>query len=405
MPTASATHASAAVKLIASEKGGFCMAKVKVKAVRHDGQPVKAVADTCCSCSSGCCCGSAKPNAIADAPYITGRIVLSAFDVPQISTKLSGKDLFGTVKVRVGIGRMNYKVEPGLYCVGNPDENSPVLVSTNYKLTFDSLRKQLSGLNLWLLILDTKGVNVWCAAGKGTFGTGELVRRIEAVKLGEIVKHRNVILPQLGATGVAAHEVAKGSGFHVIYGPVRAADVPAFLSAGMKATPEMRTVKFTFADRAKLTPVDFFQWARPLLILFGIMFILNAVGFGRFGVPELAAFLGAVAVGCVITPILLPWIPGRAFSFKGAVMGLLWAAAILILCGGPLHLGYLKTLSFLLLLPAISAYTAMNFTGSSTFTSPTGVNKEMHIAIPAMLVSSALGVVLLLADCVIKLLH
>ena len=89
-----------------------------------------------------------------------------------IPTRLSGRDILGAWKVRWGIGRMNYKVEPGLYKVNEADCNSPVLVSANYKLTFDTLRKNLSGLDCWLLILDTRGVNVWCAAGAITVNPG-----------------------------------------------------------------------------------------------------------------------------------------------------------------------------------------------------------------------------------------
>jgi hypothetical protein len=325
--------------------------------------------------------------------------------VPRVSTELSGKDVIGAWRVRWGIGRMNYKVNPGIYSVGKPDGNSPVLVTANYKLTFDSLRKELAGMNLWILVLDTKGVNVWCAAGKGTFGTKELLHRIETVKLGEIVKHRTVILPQLGATGVAAHEVAKLSGFHVIYGPVRASDIKLFLEAGMKATPEMRTVKFNITDRLVLTPVDLVYWIKPLIIFFGILFLFNALGFGKFGLMELIGFFGAVVTGCVITPILLPWIPGRTFAFTGALLGILWTVALLLLNGGFAQLGILKAVSYLLLLPSVSAYTAMNFTGSSTYTSPTGVNKEMRIAIPIMLGASSLGMILLLADSIIKMFH
>ena len=106
---------------------------------------------------------------------------------------------------------MDYTVEPGIYAVGKPDETSPVLVSANYKLTFDILRKNLSGLDCWLLILDTKGINVWCAAGKGTFGANELVKRIESVVLSKIVKHKKLILPQLGASGVSGYEITNCS--------------------------------------------------------------------------------------------------------------------------------------------------------------------------------------------------
>lgn len=123
---------------------------------------------------------------------------------------------------------MHYQVPPGLYAVGNPDPAAPVLVSANYKLSFDRLRRELNGFNLWILVVDTKGINVWCAAGKGTFGTGELVRRIEQTRLSQVVTGRTLILPQLAAPGVAAHEVLQRSGFKVVYGPVRAADLRSF---------------------------------------------------------------------------------------------------------------------------------------------------------------------------------
>ena len=93
-------------------------------------------------------------------------------------------------------------------------------------------------------MLDTQAINVWCAAGKGTFGTEELVRRIQAVGLRDVVNHRVVILPQLGAPGIAAHEVKKQSGFKAEYGPVRAADLPEYLKSH-EATPEMRRMHFT----------------------------------------------------------------------------------------------------------------------------------------------------------------
>lgn len=349
--------------------------------------------------NTACCCAPAIP----EAPYIIGSTVTAVGAVPAVKTELSAKDVFGAFRVRWGIGRMNYKVEPGIYSIGKPDENAPVLVTANYKLTFDSLRKELTGLNLWILVLNTKGVNVWCAAGKGTFGTKELVFRIKAVKLGEIVKHRTLILPQLGATGVAAHAVTKLSGFHVVYGPVRASDIPEFLNAGMKATPEMREVRFTIKDRAVLTPVDLVYWMKPLVLFFGALFVLNAIGIGRFGLSELIGFLGAVITGSVMTPILLPWIPGRAFSLKGALLGVIWAAACIFFGGGFAGLGVLKAISYILLLPSVSAYTAMNFTGSSTYTSPTGVNKEMHIAIPMILGASFLGMITLIADSLIKI--
>jgi hypothetical protein len=295
---------------------------------------------------------------------------------------------------------MNYKVDPGLYAVGTPTADSPVLVTANYKMTFDRLRKQLGKQDLWIVVLDTDGVNVWCAAGKGTFGTDEVIHRIAEVNLSRVVSHRTVILPQLGAVGVAAHEVLKKSGFRVLYGPVRAKDIPQFFANGMQATESMRTVNFPIGDRAVLTPMELVGAIVPLLIAFGILFLLNAVGFGHYGWVDLYGILGAVFVGAVAAPILLPWIPGRAFSFKGGLLGLFWAIGFLLINGlpGTPVFGWLKAAAYFLLLPTLSGFLTMNFTGSSTYTSLSGVDREMKIAIPVMLFAAVGAVLLLLAS-------
>lgn len=316
------------------------------------------------------------------------------------STELTMRDILGSWKVRWGINRMNYKVEPGLYSIGNPDKSSPVFVSANYKMSFDSLRKELSGLDAYILVIDTKGINVWCAAGKGTFGTTEIINRIAIVQLDKVVSHRNLILPQLGAPGVRAHEVLKYSGFRVIYGPVRAKDIKEFMNAGMKATSEMRSVKFSAYDRLVLTPVELVNILKPSLMIFGVLFILNLIGIGPFGLVDFYGYLGALIVGCVLTPVLLPWIPGRAFAWKGWLLGLIWAIILNLLHGWPSLPQYslLRALGYFLIFPPVSAFLAMNFTGSSTFTSFSGVLKEMKTAIPAIIVSIFLGIILILVN-------
>lgn len=339
------------------------------------------------------------------ASWVTGTVSTIAGPVQQVSTTLTIADMLGSVKARMGINRNNYKVEPGLYCVGNPDSSSTVLVTANYKMTFDSLRNELSGLNVWVLVLDTKGINVWCAAGKGTFGTNELVNRIAKVNLGSIVSHRNLILPQLGAPGVAAHEVMRQSGFRVTYGPVRASDLKVFIENDMKADADMRTVKFTFIDRLVLTPLELVTALKASLIIFGVMFLLNTFGISHFGLIDLYAFLGTIFVGTFLTPVLLPLIPGRAFSFKGWLMGFLWAIGVNLMNGFPSMptYGWLIAASYLLLLPAISSYLAMNFTGCSTYTSFTGVKREMQLALPLIIISLGLGMLLLFVEIVLKL--
>jgi hypothetical protein len=334
--------------------------------------------------------------------WIVGEVAISGLTFPQVSTRLHRADILGSFKARWSSARMSYTVEPGLYAVGWPTATSPVLVSANYKMSFDRLRRTLSGLDLWILVIDTKGINVWCAAGKGTFGTEELVSRIARVRLNEVVKGRSLILPQLGAPGVAAHEVLKRSGFKVIYGPARAVDISEFLRAGQKATPAMRAVRFNFWDRLILTPIELAGVLKPALILLGILFVMTLIrgGPAPFSIllektaASFIPFLGAILAGAFFTPLLLPFITGRAFAWKGWLLGLAWA--ILYLQLTTRWHEWKAVLLYLLLLPSIASYLAMNFTGATTFTSLSGVVKEMKIALPLQIISAGLGILVLI---------
>lgn len=366
------------------------------------------------SCGDGdqpCCgpreaqtpCDDGSAERLAHHPWTTGRTTTPAGDVPIAATRLNGADRLGSLRMRLGIGRTVYTVSPGLYGVGRPDAQSPVYVSANYKLSFDHLRRSLDGLDGWILVLDTRGINVWCAAGKGTFGTDELVRRIESSGLAQVVAHRKLILPQLGAPGVAAHEVTKRTKFHVIYGPVRASDIVEFMRAGMKTTPEMRKIHFALKDRLILTPVEISGVVRHWIfwVLLGL-WALRLLGL-RFIPIDFPAVLAAVLVGAVLTPALLPWIPGRAFAWKGWLLGLSLAAVLIAIHGLPASpAGWAGVLSYVLVLPAVSAFLAMNFTGSSAITSLSGVVKEMRTAVPLIALSAALGVVAMIASAVLK---
>ncbi len=318
-------------------------------------------------------------------------------EIQQVSTKLTLRDVLGAWKVRWGfLGRTNYRVNPGLYAVGQPDEESLVLVSANYKLTFDMLRRELTGLNLWLVILDTKGVNVWCAAGKGTFGTQEIIARLAGVNLAERVSHRTVIVPQLGAPGVDANEVERVTGFRVVYGPVRANDLKEFLKNGLVATKDMRKVTFTLKERIVLTPMELMPTIKTMLFVFGLMFLMNLFAKNSFGLWDVISLVGAVLTGSVFTPILLPVLPGRMFALKGGILGLVWAVWVVWFAGW-LN-GSLLGIGFILTLSAMSAYIAMNFTGSTTFTSFSGVLKEMRRSLPWIIGFGGVGVILILLN-------
>jgi hypothetical protein len=319
-------------------------------------------------------------------------------DIPEVSTTLTFKDYLGAIKVRWGIGRHKYTVEPGLYKVGKPGRESDVFVSANYKLSFDTLRKNLDSVNAWILVIDTKGINVWCAAGKGTFGTDNLVRSIKNSSLENIVNHRRIIVPQLGAVGVAAHKVKEKSGFRVIFGPTMARDIKTFVAAGYKATPAMRRMTFPIQERAKLIPVDFMYGKYKLLIVMAILFFfsgLDRTGFLFTKMFETSLFplmnvFGAYLAGIVIAPLLLPLVPFRAFALKGAFWGAIFTFCVYLLWQVPLIEGV--ALGFINI--SIASFVTMNFTGSSTYTSLSGVKREMKWAIPFQISFAAVGLIL-----------
>ncbi len=299
---------------------------------------------------------------------------------------------------------MQFTVDPGLYALGNPDDKTRVFVTANYKMSFDRLREALMGRDAWILVLDTNGINVWCAAGKRTFGTEELVQRIASSDLAKIVTHRELILPQLSGPGIAAHQIKKLSGFKVIYGPIESRDLPSFLDAGCKATREMRKKTFSTRERTVLVPVELMGALKWTLFILPCLFFLGGLGGEggfwagamRYGLFSVIAFLSAVASGAVLTPILLPWLPGRAFSFKGLVMGIIMAILVAFFWPGDFNewAGRAEIFAWFFLIPAISAFLAMDFTGASTYTSLSGVRKEMGLAVPLEIVGCGIGLLL-----------
>jgi acetyl-CoA decarbonylase/synthase complex subunit gamma len=337
--------------------------------------------------------------------WIIGTVESAAGPVYRVSTVLTGADLWGHFLCRISGHRNDYKIPPGLYAAGNPGPRSDVFASANYKMSFDKLRAALDGMDAWVLVLDTGGINVWCAAGKGTFSTEELIGRLRSEKLSEVVSHKGkrIVVPQLGAAGVSAHVVARETGFKVGFGPVAARDIPAYVAAGYKADRRMKTVPFGILDRLVLTPMEIIpamKWY-PLFFIFVLaIFGINPSGVSisdalSFGAPYLLLGLVAVFSGAFVTPLLLPWIPFRSFAVKGWITGLavvyivtrfLWAG------GRPSS----ELASFtMLFFPLVGSYLALQFTGSTTFTGMSGVKRELKTALPLYMIFAAVSVILL----------
>jgi len=319
--------------------------------------------------------------------------------VPKVKTHLERPDFLGTITVRLGIRRSEYKIAPGLYCVGDPGQDSPVLVTANYKLSFDAVRKELASLDAWVLVVDTRGINVWCAAGKALFSTREVVDCIHRSKLEKVVRHNQLILPQLAATGVSAQQVKKESGFKVLWGPVRAKDIQSFITKGRNIDKFMRQVTFSLGERIVLIPVELSHLPKPTMWLLPAIFLLSGIGPEVFslrdaffrGLMVFAAYVAGILSGAVAVPILLPWIPVRAFALKGMLTGI--AAGLVVVAAFYNSILWVEAIALLLITMAISSYLAMNFTGSTPFTSPSGVEKEMRKAIPLQAAGALIALV------------
>jgi len=335
--------------------------------------------------------------------YISGEHLTPRGTIFRITGKLTWRDRLGTFRARISGYRMKYQVSPGLYALGNPGESSPVAVTANYKMSFDELRRSLADTDAWILVLDTGGINVWCAAGKGTFGTSELIKRIDCAGLHHIVKGRSVIVPQLGAPGINAAEVKSVSGFRVRYGPVLARDLSEYISSGYKKEKSMSEVPFSLIDRLVLIPMElnpavkkFIPLALGLFVISGLTpeGIIFREAF-RQGGALITILASALVAGAVLVPVLLPFIPIRAFALKGAaagffIIGALFASKIFK------NMDPLIFTMTAIMAPVISSYLALMFTGTTTFTNISGVKKEMRYAIPLYIFLSTVSAILLI---------
>jgi NAD-dependent dihydropyrimidine dehydrogenase PreA subunit len=205
----------------------------------------------------------------------------------------------------------------GLRSVGRPDERSPVLLTANYDLTVRRLLRALRGCDAWVVVAPAKGINVWCAAAGGHLTTHQVVTALKTSGVADRVAHRDVVLPQLAATGVEGLQVFRRAGWRVRFGPVRAGDVPDYLASGGEKTDAMRRVHFSLRDRLEMAA----SWAVPTSLLVAL-----AAGWLRPGwVLPLVALATGLAVAVFLVYERLPeprrWVlaAGAAFVAVGAV--------------------------------------------------------------------------------------
>ncbi|OLS29396.1 MAG: Acetyl-CoA decarbonylase/synthase complex subunit gamma [Candidatus Heimdallarchaeota archaeon LC_2] len=155
----------------------------------------------------------------------------------------------------------------GIIRIGNPNENSPVLITCNYRLTVEILKKELKGQNLYLLVANSNGINVWCAATGGHFTNHDIISVLKTSGIAEQVDHRDYILPQLSATGIEPRIIKGKTGWNGRWGPTYANQIPNFLSKHTDFTQNQ--VKFQTSERIELACA----WAFLMSIFFFIIIV------------------------------------------------------------------------------------------------------------------------------------
>ncbi len=209
-------------------------------------------------------------------------------------------------------------VATGVRTLGRPDRLSPVLLTGNYDLTVRRLLRALRGVDAYLVVANSRGVNVWCASSGGHLGTHQVVTALKVGRLDERVVHREVIVPQLAATGVEAKEVRRRTGWIVRFGPADASDLPAYLAAGKRKTEAMRAVRFAAPQRLEMAAA----WATPISLLAaapawyahhlaGVLALIWGLALGVFFLYDRMPLsdrgrgvVGAVAVVAAVTAVL-----------------------------------------------------------------------------------------------------
>ncbi|MEM2912517.1 MAG: acetyl-CoA decarbonylase/synthase complex subunit gamma, partial [Candidatus Bathyarchaeia archaeon] len=120
-------------------------------------------------------------------------------------------------------------VEPGLKIFGKPDENSPVMMTTNFALTYYTVASDIesAGINCYLIVVDTEGIAVDSAVAGRKLTAEKVAEAIKTVKVEEKVKHRKLIIP--GKAARLSGEIEELSGWQVMVGPRDSSDIPKFL--------------------------------------------------------------------------------------------------------------------------------------------------------------------------------
>jgi NAD-dependent dihydropyrimidine dehydrogenase PreA subunit len=155
----------------------------------------------------------------------------------------------------------------GVLRIGKPDRSSPVFLTCSYDLTVQRVRRALQGIDCYLLVANSRGINVWCSAAGGLFTNHDVISALRTSGIEQLVDHREVVLPQLAAAGIELKNIEQKTGWRVIWGPVYAKDIPLFIRSGLKKSAAMRQVQFPLGQRIEMA----IAWAVPISIILALV--------------------------------------------------------------------------------------------------------------------------------------
>ncbi|MHA1335472.1 MAG: HgcAB-like fusion protein [Promethearchaeota archaeon] len=220
-----------------------------------------------------------------------------------------------------------FSTEPRLIEVGKPDENSPVLLTCNFIITVKRILKAIKGLDCYLLIAPSNGINVWCGACGDDFDTNSVISILKTSEINEKVKHRTLILPQLSAPGIDPVEIKKKTGWDVKFGPVYAKDIKIYIKNGFKKTEQQRIVRFPLLKRLEMANLYFFSF----FLIFTIFYFIVGI---FLPILDLKLFLVSLLVFIIViygSLTILPSIPTKTGKPKVLVYEILLICVLIYL--------------------------------------------------------------------------
>lgn len=126
------------------------------------------------------------------------------------------------------------QVEPGLHAVGTPDEQSPVLITTNFSLTYFTVEAdtESSRTASWLVVVNTEGQSVMTAWAADKFNAETIAKALADSGIANRVKHRRAVIP--GGVAAISGKLEELSGWQIVVGPRESAGIPAFMRTQWK---------------------------------------------------------------------------------------------------------------------------------------------------------------------------